>query len=48
MVLIRFTAIADLDVPEGKDNEFYALAMKDHIEKTSLDEIDYKTEVYPW
>lgn len=45
MVLLTFLATADLDVPEGKDVEFYALAMQEHIANTSLDEIDYKVDI---
>jgi len=45
MVLLTFLATADLDVPEGKDDEFYAIAMQEYIGNTSLDELDYKVEV---
>jgi hypothetical protein len=46
MVLLTFLVTADLDeIPEGKSDEFYALAMQEHIGKTALDELDYKVNV---
>jgi len=45
MVLIQFLATADLDLPVRQTDEFYALAMQEHIGKTALDELDYKVGV---
>jgi len=47
MVLITFMATADLgEVPNGQTDEFYALAMQEHIGKTALDELDYCVKIH--
>ena len=45
-MLIKFVVVADIPVPGEGTGENIAAAMKEHIEKTSLDELDYYIEAF--
>lgn len=45
-MLVKFTVMADINIPLDSTGSDIALAMKGHIEKTALDELDYYIEAY--